>query len=985
MEYRRTWVQNCKWLLAGLLFLSGITLSGKAWVSAQEELQVVEVTEEAPQEIEGIAVAEATETEQELIPLVNKSNGLDVVLVLDQSRSIWKKDEAIAARDTGARTAVSLCGGVDSTMGIVYFSGGFLSADSPAALPGVDDSSSEEEQAALERQRSILAEYADNADGSVCGEMASLNKLRDRLMLIEDQIGVLSKNVTNESTNIATGINRALTMLQNGKNEEQVIILFSDGKNDTYDDNADIEYVYDEQTRRAAALAQERGVEIYVIYLSEFNEKQTDEEELRQLVNYYSGGQEYDSRFYQVDDIEQLEEKFVTILQEISDVNYIRKNVNSDGTYTLSDLPSSDAQSVSMVFRGEDVQIESVSVDGKALDSETILYNYGTGENSISAVYLDKVDSESSYQIRTNSKETQCYAVYNSTLQVKVEEDGARLRISLYNLDGEAICPDSGQSVEIDYVDADGKKSTAVQNLKSNGLEFVTEELDFDRETEHSWQIVFRDSDGQVTGSCTYTGARTGEQSQSEEEGVSFERKTPWVWMIPQWPERTAEKILTTEGSFSIANLYPSPEEGWDGVSVRAFSEDGTEYLWELNPISGKIAFTEEYETVFAFLFPWRKVSVLTEITWADGTVDSAVVKLQLVNVTLILLILAAFAAFAGGIAVKAVVKRVVKFVVKLISWCGNKSKAKKTALHKEEAQKLREEFQELQKAAEKNQEKENEYAKQYRSLDMDLKYFGGDKTETSLRNSVEAMKTAVKEYVDTYSPDMLTEKPYLGETKTDEKSELEQQIERLEKGENQAWKRRDSSRLQQRMEEIRKQIQEAKQVQTNRAKVLDELPAKFKEVGELLDSSEQEQQPFACSLVLENDYFLAAVPWLDEYLTRRTAPVLLENRPVLMKKPREHKENMILQDYLRDQNLNGKLYGCQVYGDEYGVWLNSREVHTIWQDGQKLEWENDPLRQGRSKILLEPGTYTMTLAGTLSDRKEEWILTVIDPMGSEV
>lgn len=970
MEYRRTWVKNCKWLLAGLLFLSGITLSEKGRVSAQEELQVVEITEEAAQEIEGIAVAE--ETEQELIPLVNKSNGLDVVLVLDQSRSIWKKDEAIAARDTGARTAVSLCGGVDSTMGIVYFSGGFLSADSPAALPDVDDSSSEEEQAALERQRSILAQYADNTDGSVCGEMASLNKLRDRLMLIENQIGVLSQNVTNESTNIATGINRALTMLQNGKNEEQVIILFSDGKNDTYDDNADIEYVYDEQTRRAAALAQERGVEIYVIYLSEFNEKQTDEEELQQLVNYYSGGQEYDSRFYQVDDIEQLEEKFVTILQEISDVNYIRKNVNSDGTYTLSDLPSSDAQSVSMVFRGGDVQIESVSVDGEMLDNEKILYNYGTGENSISAVYLDKADSESSYQIHTNSKETQCYAVYNSTLQVKVEEDGARLRISLYNLDGEVICPDSGQSVEIDYVDADGKKSTAVQNLKSNGLEFVTDELDFDRSTAHSWQIVFRDSDGQVTGSCTYTGENqqmAGDQNQSEEEGDSFKRKTPLVWMMMQRPESTAEKILMTAGSFSVSKLYPEPEEGWDGVSVRAFSEDGTEYLWELNPISGKVSFTAEYDNVFTSLLPWRKVSVLTEITWADGTVDSAAASLWLFNGTIIILIVVAIVFW--------------RTLLGLISWLRKRSKEKRAALHKEEVKKLRDEFRELQKITEKNQEKENEYAKQYRSLDMALWALGEETTENSLKNSVDAMKTAVEEYAAAYSPDMLKETEHIGGTKNTEKSELEQQIDSIG---NQVRQNRYGRSLKQRTEAVRKQIQEAEQVQTKRAKALGELPAKFREVGDLRQSSEQEQQPFACSLVLENDLFLAAVPWLDENLIPRRESVLLENRPVLMKKQKEYKTDLILQDYLRDQKLNGKLYDCRVYGDEFGVWLNSREVHTICQDGKKLKWENDLLRQGRSKILLEPGTYTMTLAGTmLSDRKEEWILTVIDPTGSEV
>lgn len=486
------------------------------------------------------ATVSAAEEEklQEVIPLINdKNSGVDVVLVMDHSKSIRGHSDAIVARDTSARTLVSLCGGVGSTMGIVYFSGGFLPEDSSVYLPLEDDVKTTDQED-LEKEIRIKEAYTEYIEDSQASKLANLNILQEREALIEEQIGVLSESVTSLTTNIAVGLNRAVDMLQTGQNDEKVIILFSDGNNDTPGNNEDIEFVYNKETERIVEKARKIGIKIYVVYLEEYNEAQSDKEKLKEIVNYFGKEDNAEERFSSVGSNENLEQEFLSVLQEITDVKIVEKEINSSGKYTLGDLPETDLQSVSLVFRGNGVQIQNVKKDNEP--EENCFYNYGEGTDCISGVYFAAIDSGSDYEIVTNGQEEYCYEIYNSSLSMLIKEAGEDVIFSLCRQNGEQISLDADMRMAIVGLDDRESTSKIIEPVFDENY-FILESVRSELKENSSYQIILYEKDSESIGSCFW---RTG---KFPDEQSSF---PPDLWRI----------IL----SFQVKNVLSAEDETQD-------------------------------------------------------------------------------------------------------------------------------------------------------------------------------------------------------------------------------------------------------------------------------------------------------------------------------------------------------------------------------------------------------------------------------------
>lgn len=526
----------------------------------------------------------AEEKQEETIPLTNKSSGMDVVLVMDHSVSIRVHEEALRARDTSARAAVSLCGGVGSTMGVVYFSGGFLPEDSAAYLPRAEGDGEIIEEL-VEKERKIRAAYPENREDSQSGGLADLNKLQERRMLLEEQIGVLSERVNSTDTNLAVGLNRAVELLRSGKNEEKAIILFSDGHNDTKDDNEELEYVYDEETKRIVEIARENQIKIFVVYLDEYNPKQADEEKLREIVNYYGKEDNEETRFKRVGSTADLEREFLSVMNEVSNVGFQAKPVVSSGVYTLSDLPRVDVQSVLLMFRGDGVEIQRVEKDGERLDNEDCYYNFEAGADSISLLYFDSIDPESTCKIVTNGREEQCYEIYSSSLRIQVREEKDRLSVGLYRKNGKQVEPDTEMRMDIDWVEPDtGVGTSMVRQLAPEGDFFVLRDVELPAGDSGGYQITLYGKESRILGRCIWP----GEQVRSEAEAsprAALKEGPFWVTL----EMRLVSGTVVCSGKVKLSELCNDPEEDYEGLEVKVYSRKGTELDWRMDREAGAL------------------------------------------------------------------------------------------------------------------------------------------------------------------------------------------------------------------------------------------------------------------------------------------------------------------------------------------------------------------------------------------------------------
>ena len=216
--------------------------------------------------------------------------GYDVVFAIDDSGSVRRQQEE---RNQAFRNIASLASGSDVRIGVVYFTD---QVSDVLALTSVED------QEGSETVKSAL----NNTE-------------------TED---------AHASTNIGGALAKARELFDaQDSSRSRIVILFSDGKNESGRKDASFAEKANQQTEKEAKKLKELGVKIYCVYLEK---KHNDEAYLRQLVNYFSGKEKYTKeRFSKLrdEDIDKLDETFVDVFYAMQgNMKYSPLNLDSKGS-----------------------------------------------------------------------------------------------------------------------------------------------------------------------------------------------------------------------------------------------------------------------------------------------------------------------------------------------------------------------------------------------------------------------------------------------------------------------------------------------------------------------------------------------------------------------------------------------------------------------------------------------------------------------------
>ena len=240
-----------------------------------------------------LAAEEAPEAEQAVKPANLNAEGYDVVILADNSGSVWSQQEE---RDKALRGIANLAVGSDIRIGGVYF------GEKSSKTLG-------------------LTSMADEENST---------KVMDFLNMTE-------KDEHNRGTNLGNALKEAQKLLENqDKNRQQIIILFSDGINENLAQDVSFKAAADSETLEQAKALEEKGIWLYCVYLQK---ERNDEEYLRQLVNYFNGDNDYDEeRFKKVEEnqISLLSDQFAqTFYSMQNDMKFRDISMDSSGTMTF--------------------------------------------------------------------------------------------------------------------------------------------------------------------------------------------------------------------------------------------------------------------------------------------------------------------------------------------------------------------------------------------------------------------------------------------------------------------------------------------------------------------------------------------------------------------------------------------------------------------------------------------------------------------------
>ncbi|MCD8356328.1 MAG: VWA domain-containing protein [Clostridia bacterium] len=221
-------------------------------------------------------------TQSKIVSSVSNEAGYDVVICVDNSASIWEQQKV---RNEAIQGIVGLAVGSDSDIRIggVYF-GKTVGKTMP--LTSVKEEAD---------SKSVL-EFFSNTD----------------------------KDDNNKGTNIGAALDTASSWFQSSDaSRERVIILFSDGKNDT--DEANI------KTADVVPQLKAKDVDIYCVYVQK--DTGSDEAYLKSLVNYFEQSNANDNRLKSV-----AEKDIKTLPVEFSKIFYAMQNDMQCHVITASDF-----------------------------------------------------------------------------------------------------------------------------------------------------------------------------------------------------------------------------------------------------------------------------------------------------------------------------------------------------------------------------------------------------------------------------------------------------------------------------------------------------------------------------------------------------------------------------------------------------------------------------------------------------------------------
>ena len=543
-----------------------------------------------------LAAEEAPEAEQAVKPANLNAEGYDVVILADNSGSVWSQQEE---RDKALRGIANLAVGSDIRIGGVYF------GEKSSKTLG-------------------LTSMADEENST---------KVMDFLNMTE-------KDEHNRGTNLGNALKEAQKLLENqDKNRQQIIILFSDGINENLAQDVSFKAAADSETLEQAKALEEKGIWLYCVYLQK---ERNDEEYLRQLVNYFNGDNNYDEeRFKKVEEnqISLLSDQFAqTFYSMQNDMKFRDISMDSSGTMTFY-IPELGVRRLQIYLKNN--QAYEVRLSGPS-DNPGIVKSWGDNGN----VYITVDEPEKgdwTLEITGEGAGTvtgtlACYTSISAFAELtgNMDEEGnaylnqpQNIRLSFFDEEGKEFQPDPAAEI------------SASVNLKPETGEKISETVSFsalDSGYESS-DFTFREY-----GTYSY------EVNLTYEDFIDLRYEFPGGTVQGQGPVVNDQNGVfmghgTEKGqafTFEASDLYSDP----DGEKVKVVSYT---QINENNPVvdvsdhSGFITVTTEKAGDVEFALNLEDESGHTESVTVKGNVMDIIVLRAAAIVAVVLVIAAVY------------------------------------------------------------------------------------------------------------------------------------------------------------------------------------------------------------------------------------------------------------------------------------------------------------------------------------------------------
>lgn len=573
-----------KWKsLTTIILLVTIIVSGGAQVCAAKENE------------EGTTVSE-----QAVKPSNLNTEGYDVVILSDNSGSVWSQQEE---RDKALRGIANLAVGSDIRIGAVYFG--------------------------EKTYKKLGLTSMEEKDGST--------KVLDFLNLTE-------KDESNRGTNIGNALEEAQSLFEDqNANRQKIIILFSDGINENMSQSASFKAAADRKTQQQAKSLEEKQIPIYCVYLQK---SRNDEDYLKQLVNYFNKSNDYtEERFKKVTDaqIDILTEQFAqTFYSMQNDMKYREISIDSSGTMNFY-IPELGVRRVQIYLKND--KAYEVLLSGPSEDSGAA---QTWGDNGNVYITVDEPETgEWTLKITGAGADTvtgtlACYTDISAAASINgnIDENGniyrncsEKINVSFYDEDGSEFQPDEAANL------------SGTVTLLNDAGENITENVEF-TSTENGYESTeFRLQD---YGTYHYQVSLSYEDFidlRYDFEGGTVQGMAPLAYN----QEGTFEGRETENGeSFTLeaSDLYNDP----DGEKITI---TGVTQLNENNPIlnvkedSGFITVTAQDTGDVNFVINIEDESGNTAQVEIKGKVMD-VVTVRIIEVVLAALIIAFLGAIVG-------------------------------------------------------------------------------------------------------------------------------------------------------------------------------------------------------------------------------------------------------------------------------------------------------------------------------------------------
>jgi len=362
------------------------------------------------------------------------NNGTDVVFVVDNSSSIWPRQNI---RNSAMSAAVRLAVGSDINIGCVYFADGLYKYYS-------------------------LTELSDEE---------SYNKVSGKYLNMTD------KDTKNRFTNIGVGLKKGKELFENQDSKRRkIIILLSDGINE--DDN-DADDVYENKanllTEQQVKEIKDKGIELYCVSI----QGRKNEAYLKSMVNYFEDTNNFDqTRFFTAEEnnTDELYDRFIEIFYSlIGNVKYTSIDMDSQGTYPFT-LPDISVNKLQVYVSDPSLKISLIGPD-----KEAKLVKWGDSECQFVSNHTPKPGKwklKLASENKTVSKNIKVTFAYYIDMMASA---------SLKPSDGDKLIRNKDVYIQANFFDGNKNKIVPDETLKlegdlsliSSGKEVLSQKLQF--------------------------------------------------------------------------------------------------------------------------------------------------------------------------------------------------------------------------------------------------------------------------------------------------------------------------------------------------------------------------------------------------------------------------------------------------------------------------------------------------------------------------